>query len=138
MTHTTPIYGGDITRYSTFVERAKIRRPAGLSDEIIENLCRNYGTRYLDVIASAPKKLERVSDSLPDIMAEAVYSLKNEMALRLSDILFRRTGICTLGNPGIDVIENIASIAAKELKWTKARKALEIDSVLSVFETLKE
>jgi len=138
MTHTTPLYGGDIARYSTFVERAKIKRPAGLPDEIIENLCRNYGTRYLDVIATSPKKLEKVCDSLPDITAEAVYSLKNEMALRLSDILFRRTGICTLGNPGADVIDNIASIAAKELKWTKAKKALEIDSVMSAFETLKE
>jgi glycerol-3-phosphate dehydrogenase len=138
MTHTTPLYGGDITRYTTFVERAKMRRPAGLSDEIIENLCRNYGTRYLDVISCAGKKLEKVSADLPDIMAEAVYSLKNEMAVRLTDILFRRTGICTLGNPGIDAIDNIASIAAKELKWTKAGKAREIDLVLSAFETLKE
>ncbi len=138
MTHTTPLYGGDITRYTTFVERAKMRRPAGLSDEIIENLCRNYGTRYLDVISCADKKLEKVSVNLPDIMAEAVYSVKNEMAIRLTDILFRRTGICTLGNPGIDAIENIASIAAKELKWTKAMKAREIDSVLSAFDTMKE
>ncbi len=138
MTHTTPLYGGDIARYTTFVERAKMRRPAGLQDEIIENLCRNYGTRYLDVISSAPKKLERVSLNLPDITAEAVYALRNEMAVCLSDILFRRTGICTLGNPGVDVIDNIASIAARELKWTKARKAREIDLVLSAFDTLKE
>jgi glycerol-3-phosphate dehydrogenase len=115
-----------------------MRRPAGLSDEIIENLCRNYGTRYLDVISCAGKKLEKVSVNLPDIMAEVVYSLKNEMAVRLTDILFRRTGICTLGNPGIDAIDNIASIAAKELKWTKAGKAREINLVLSAFETLKE
>jgi glycerol-3-phosphate dehydrogenase len=134
-THTTPLYGGEIGRYASFVERAKLRRPAKLPDEVIENLCRNYGSRYLDVIASAEKKkhLERVCDQFPDIKAEILYAIHSEMAMCLTDVIFRRTGLCTLGNPGDDVIERVADMMAKELKWKKARRNAEIEKALDLF-----
>jgi glycerol-3-phosphate dehydrogenase len=48
------------------------------------------------------------------------------MARTLSDILMRRTGIGTLGNPGEDVLRKVAQVAAKELKWDQARVEKEI------------
>ena len=55
-THTTPLYGGEMGRFSSFVERAKILKAGDLDDNVIENLCRNYGSRYQNVIQLAEKK----------------------------------------------------------------------------------
>jgi glycerol-3-phosphate dehydrogenase len=128
-----------MSRFASFLDRALKQRPAGLADKVIANLCRNYGTRYLDVLRTAEKKqLKPLCKHLPDIMAEVVYAVEKEMALSLNDVLFRRTGLCTLGNPGGDVIEAVANCMAKALKWNKARRLAEIDRSLAQFETVKE
>ena len=55
------------------------------------------------------------------------------MAVTLKDILFRRTGIGTLGNPGETVLEKVADIAATELGWSADRKKKEILEVEKTF-----
>lgn len=134
LTHMTPLYGGEMGRYASFVERAKRKRPGDLRDNVIENLCRNYGSRYLDVIGYGPKRrLYPICDGFPDIWAEVYYAMHREMSIRLSDVLFRRTGLCTLGNPGGRVIEMVADVMARELKWSKSRKRNEIEHVFKTF-----
>jgi glycerol-3-phosphate dehydrogenase len=58
-----------------------------------------------------------------------VYAIREEMAFSLSDILIRRTGIGTLGHPGKKVLNTVADIAARELKWDQERKEREIQMV---------
>jgi len=55
------------------------------------------------------------------------------MAQTLKDILMRRTGIGTLGNPGAGIIAKIASVAAKELNWDESRTAKEIRDAEALF-----
>ncbi len=138
LTHTTPLYGGQTGRYRSFVERALKRRPDALSDETVDNLCRNYGSRYRDVMDIAFEKKsysDLITPEFPDIMAEVIYAIRHEMALRLSDVVFRRTGIGTLGNPGEDVLESVADVMSNELGWDKARRNKELDAVLDTYET---
>lgn len=139
-THTTPLYGGEMGRYASFVERAKRRKPSGLSDDAMENLCRNYGSRHEDVLKAAEKKqhLNAVCGAFPDIWAEVIHAMRREMAVSLSDVLFRRTGLCTLGNPGTDVMEEVADVMAKELKWKKSVKHREMDKALETFGVSEE
>jgi glycerol-3-phosphate dehydrogenase len=134
-THTTPLYGGEMGRYASFVQRALKKKPAGLDDEVIENLCRNYGSRWLDVVASAGKKKHffRICGQFPDIEAQILHAVRDEMAVHLGDVLFRRTGLCTLGNPGLDTIEKVADTMSSELKWKKNKKNEEIEKVLDSF-----
>ena len=134
-THTTPLYGGEIGRFASFVDRAKLHKPAELDNGIIENLCRNYGSRYVEVIRAAEKKkhLRVICEEFRDVWAQVFYATRCEMAVSLSDVLFRRTGLCTLGNPGTEVIEEVADVMAKELKWKKAVKHAEIEKALDVF-----
>jgi glycerol-3-phosphate dehydrogenase len=61
-----------------------------------------------------------------EILAQAVYAVRHEMARSLSDIVFRRTGIATLGNPGIEVLEKVALTVAGELGWDGKRVVEEI------------
>lgn len=139
-THTTPLYGGEIGRFASFAERAKRAKPHGLSDAIIENLCRSYGSRYTQILETAQKKkhLEKICDQFDDIVAQVLYAVHHEMAVCLNDVLFRRTGLCTLFNPGEDVMEKVTDIMAGELKWKSARKNREMDTARDAFATLKE
>ncbi|MCK7506871.1 MAG: hypothetical protein MZV70_24295 [Desulfobacterales bacterium] len=48
------------------------------------------------------------------------------MARTLSDIVMRRTGIGTLGNPGDEVLQRVAALAARELNWDAGKIKQEI------------
>jgi glycerol-3-phosphate dehydrogenase len=48
--------------------------------------------------------------------------------------MLRRTGTGTLGNPGKDIIDKIAAIAAEMMNWDKKRTEEEIASLMRVYE----
>lgn len=100
----------------------------------LEFLSRNYGTAYADILALArdDDSLSAVLNADGEIMAEVLYAIRREMARTLSDIVMRRTGIGTLGNPGEDVLRKVALLAAKELSWDNARMEQEIASTMNL------
>ena len=55
------------------------------------------------------------------------------MATSLADILFRRTGLGTLGHPGKKVLKRTADIAGDLLKWSESRKNREITEAEKLF-----
>jgi glycerol-3-phosphate dehydrogenase len=61
--------------------------------------------------------------------AEVVHAIRHEMALRLPDIVIRRSGLGAAGHPGAAVVAGIAGVAATELGWPDARMREEIDAV---------
>ena len=50
------------------------------------------------------------------------------MARTLSDILFRRTGLGTLGHPGDTALKSILELSQKELNWPPARVDQELET----------
>jgi len=134
-----PLYGGQTGKYSSFVTRAQ-KTYSHLSEPVVANLCRVYGSRVHEMLSSQGKldRLAPESDTHFDIAAQIPYSIEKEMARSLDDFLFRRTGLGTLGNPGDAVIEKIASLMAKPLKWDAPRKAEEISKVKERFVPLNE
>ena len=102
----------------------------GLAESTMEWLGRNYGTEYADVveIACSKKSLSRPVNRDGEIFAQVVYALREEMAQTLEDIIFRRTGMGTLGNPGDEVLSSIADIAAAHSGWEETRKAKSVRS----------
>ena len=58
------------------------------------------------------------------------------MALKLSDVIFRRTEAGTLGNPGQGFIVNCASIVSQELGWDRETVESEIGEVEKVFKNI--
>ena len=101
----------------------------------VESLGRNYGTQYGCILDMA-RKDRRLAKPLNDdgeIAAQALYAVRNEMALTLGDILFRRTGIGTLGHPGQEALHAVADTAAACLGWDKARKTREIETAEARF-----
>ena len=61
-----------------------------------------------------------------EIMAQVTYAVTREMARTLPDIVLRRTGIATLGNPGDQMLRKVAAVAASLLGWDSERVEKEI------------
>jgi glycerol-3-phosphate dehydrogenase len=122
--------GCEIRDMERFVQRI-IMENDDFEPKTVEFLGRNYGTEYGRVldIARRDRSLANPLDDDGEIAAQALFAIRNEMALTLGDILFRRTGIGTLGHPGKEVLQTITDVAATSLKWDHARKKREIETV---------
>jgi len=134
-THTTPLPGGELGRYSTF-EKRMVSEYAEFDDEVIENLARNYGSmihKVIDLCRENPKLKQRLSPRLPDICAQVVYAVRNEMAQTVDDVMFRRTGLGTLGHPGGDAVAKIARLMNEELGWDAAETVRQTETAESRF-----
>lgn len=106
------------------------------SRNTVEYVSRNYGTEsqvVFRIARSNPRFAEEVSHD-GEILAEVVYAIQYESAKTLRDIMLRRTGIGTLGNPGKTVIDKIASLAAGMLGWSEKRREDEIASFMKVYD----
>lgn len=102
----------------------------------IEYVSRNYGTEsnvVFQIARDEPRYAEVISHD-GEILAEIVYAIKYESAKTLRDIMLRRTGTGTLGNPGKEIINKIAAVSAEILKWDKKRTGEEIASMMRVYE----
>lgn len=106
------------------------------SRNTVEYVSRNYGTEsqvVFRIARSNTRFAEEVSHD-GEILAEVVYAIQYESAKTLRDIMLRRTGIGTLGNPGKAVIDKIASLAAGMMGWNERRKEDEIASLMRVYD----
>ncbi|PKN71521.1 MAG: glycerol-3-phosphate dehydrogenase [Deltaproteobacteria bacterium HGW-Deltaproteobacteria-12] len=122
--------GSEIRDMDAFV-RAVHRDNKDFSGPTLEYLSRNYGTEYAAILELA-REDSRLADTLNadgEILAQVTYAIRQEMALTLSDIVMRRTGIGTLGNPGKEVLQKVAAIAARELNWDAGKIKQEISDV---------
>ncbi len=122
------LYGCEIEDIDEFLAGIQKDYPQ-FAPKTLEYLGRNYGTEFKEVLALADEDRELAEPVTHDgeVLAEVVYAIRNEMAYTLKDILLRRTGIGTLGNPGDDVVTRVGEIAARELGWNDERLAKELD-----------
>ncbi len=133
-THKQPLYGSDIKNMEMFLSELRNGYP-DFSTATVEYLGKNYGTESHAIFQLARKNsnLAEVLNDDGEILAEVAYALQKEQALTLSDILFRRTGIGTLGNPGDVVIKKTVVLAADYLNWDEAKRKDEIRKVQQRF-----
>jgi len=122
--------GCEIDDLSAFMDALKRAHP-GLDERTLDWLGRHYGTEYQRVveIARTDKALAEPLDADGEIPAQVVFAIREEMALTLKDIVFRRTGLGTLGDPGDAVINRVAALSATELGWDDDREQREVAQV---------
>ncbi len=94
----------------------------GLSSEVIEHLGHSYGSEaitLLSLIENDASLATRLIDDLPYIRAEVVYACRQEMAMTPYDVLARRTSIILVDRQrGLEVLDEVATLMAKEHNWT--------------------
>ena len=68
--------------------------------------------------------------------AEVVHAIREEMAQKLGDIVFRRTNLGTGGDPGEPALRECADLMASECGWDEGRLQKEIKEVRTFFPQL--
>lgn len=91
-----------------------------------------YGSRVarLAALVSAEPELHAALDAERTVLAaEVALAVREEYAVALSDILYRRlmVGLSARLDPGL--IESIAELAASELDWTDAQRQEQLDAL---------
>jgi glycerol-3-phosphate dehydrogenase len=124
----TPIYGGQIDRFESFMDRAVERRPEGVDEGEMRRIACNYGSEYDGVLEFRKRK---PGASL--LQAEVLHGVGQEMALKLGDIVFRRTEFGSAGHPGGETLQRCAETMGAALGWSPARMKQELKEVNEVF-----
>ena len=129
------LHGCAINNFPNFVIQKQQEYPE-LGKCQVEFLAKMYGTE-LDVLLEIAhnENLNQKLNSDGEIEAQVIFAIRNEMAVKLSDIIMRRTGIGTLGNPGEQVLRRVAQLAAIELKWSDKKLQFEMDEMQKIFQT---
>ncbi|HYA85562.1 MAG TPA: glycerol-3-phosphate dehydrogenase/oxidase [Nitrospirota bacterium] len=89
---------------------------------LVNHLIGLYGARtnrVLDLMKMNTALRETISPLSPDIYAQVIYSVREEDAKTLSDIILRRMHIGITAARGIQEAEKIAELAGKELRWNQ-------------------
>jgi glycerol-3-phosphate dehydrogenase len=134
-TSLTPIHGGEIDDFQNFVRDEIGKQARGLSERTVRRLIYNYGSaysevlRYLDV---SPESAKTTEDATV-LKAEVIRGVREEMANKLSDVVFRRTDLGTAGHPGIESLRICADAMGAELGWCPERIRQELDETSRSF-----
>ena len=127
-----PVHGGDIEDLQGLLKSAydtavKVPRAS------LEALVRNHGSGYgkvLSLVGEDPR-LARPLGPSKVIAAEVVYAAREEMALKLSDVVERRTDLGSAGDPGETALLEAAQLMREELGWSEERTQGELAEVRS-------
>jgi glycerol-3-phosphate dehydrogenase len=130
-----PLPGGATGRIAAFKSALKSKLNT-LPPPAQDTLGRLYGARYDRVTSLSMEDgalLAPLSNSVADTGAAVIHAVRQEMAMTLSDIVFRRTGLGGLGHPGRTALDRAAQIMAKELAWSAEETARQIAAAEAQF-----
>ena len=132
-----PVAGGDLPDFGAF-----LRDAVSAADDLIpgpdrERVACTYGTRQravLDLLRASPGDRAPLGAACAVTVGEVRHAVREEMAVRLSDALLRRTEAGSAGHPGDDALSAAAGVMAAELGWTRERTESEMDAVRRVYQ----
>jgi glycerol-3-phosphate dehydrogenase len=128
-THAIPLLGA--TGYATrWDARERLAADSGLPAGQLERLLGRYGScvdDLLELIGARPELGQPLGGSGGYLAAEIVYACTHEGAVRLDDVLARRTRIAIeTRDAGLAAAARAAALMAAELGWDEARTGQEI------------
>jgi glycerol-3-phosphate dehydrogenase len=113
----------------------KVAEETGLGDLIPKNLFERYGTRALEVARFIKEtSAEPLKNLAGWTVGEVRFLVEHEKAVRIDDLLIRRSTLAWLGNVSRPLVEELAEIMAASLGWTAAQKQAEVAHTLKVLE----
>lgn len=132
----TAVHGGNIERFDDYMQTETRRKPHGLSERSVKHLIENYGAAYGEALQDAEKEhalLEPLAANTDVLRAEIMHGIRAEMALKLSDVVMRRTELGSAGHPGAAALQACAKIMGEELRWSEARVRQELAEVEALY-----
>ena len=135
-THDEPLLGGSIEQMDSFLKEASESRPNLLPQSSVGNIARSYGGEYPEVYAAVrrdPASASPVAGQDQVVRAQVLHALRHEMAMKLSDVVMRRTDLGAIGDPGIVALQDCGQLIATEVGWSSDRLGDELHEVQGLF-----
>ncbi len=129
------VFGGSIDRFDEFKQKTMAEWKQRLPEAVLLQMAFNYGSeisRVLKYGEENPDYLKPISGTAV-LPAEIIHAVREEMALHLTDALWRRTELGSAGNPGDTVLQSVAEFMGKELGWNKETIAAEVAAAKSIY-----
>lgn len=134
--HKVPLWGGNIEQMGSFFDQSQNVMPTGISLAMFQAFLRNYGTAFREVLETyLPPRDGSFSfySEVDLIKAQVRYAVREEMAQKLTDVVFRRTELGTVGHPGEKILEICAQEMAKQLRWPSQKVQEELQETCKQF-----
>ncbi|MDY0066214.1 MAG: FAD-dependent oxidoreductase [Steroidobacteraceae bacterium] len=128
-----PLPGGDIEDFDAFRARAHRAEP-DVDRRALDALLRNHGAEYWQVLDHADGARGELIAGTTALRAELWHAVDREMAVRLEDVIMRRTDIAAGRHPGRDVLAHCAALMGERLAWSAQRIAEETASAQRTLE----
>ena len=135
-TASTRLYGGDIDNFEDFLNATITEDPYKLGVTAIKHLAYTYGSAINDIYRYGNddrSTMHFLPDTREVVRAEVLHAIRDEMAMKLSDVVLRRTDLGSGGCPGGATLNEIAKIMGKEMGWTEKKVREEIREVEQLY-----
>jgi len=101
-----------------------------VSNDTLRHLFQKFGSfraRVLDLAREDKSLLAPIVEGAPHIQAEVIYSVREEMALHIEDILNRRLGLQLYDwRLAVQAASVVGRLLERELRWSQAQRQEEI------------
>jgi len=124
-----PLLGGDIKSVDSFEDKVRRAAPASLHERVVLHMKKTYGTQVFklwNLMEKDPDLSRCIAGSGEVTRVEVVHAVRNEAAIMLDDVIFRRTDLGTLGHPNPETLLDVATRMGSELGWTEDRVESEV------------
>jgi glycerol-3-phosphate dehydrogenase len=115
--------GSDGIRHLLSVEGVKYTTARRVAERAVDLVFAGLGR-------TSPRCLTSVTPIDTGAEPDVLYAVREEMAVKLEDIVFRRTNLGAPPGPDRSVVEAAGRVAATELGWDTARQETEIETVM--------
>lgn len=134
-----PVYGGNFKKFDDLVLQIEDQFNHCLDTDVNQAIAHNYGNEYgaLNTLVQENTELGELIEGSTVLKAEVIHAIRNEMAIKLSDIVFRRTDLATGKHPGMNALKECAALASNELNWSEEQCEAELQSALQCFPDFK-
>ena len=102
-----------------------------LAADLVDTLVSNHGCEAQTLIARGREcgLLQPTVAGRETLDIEIDHAVRHEMALSLDDLLFRRTGLGTVGHPGAEALARCTVLMGDLLGWNETERSRQIESV---------
>jgi len=121
--------GGPLPRLAADAASEASRLGVTLTPAVTERLARSHGSLFPEVLSIVREREDLgrpLCDGVDHLGGEVLHAVRHEWAVKLSDVLMRRTGLGSAGNPGRAAVEAAARLMAAELGWDASQIAREV------------
>src|SRR5690606_246314 len=107
---TTRLTGGEIVRFDDFVQKKVQADPLGIGEAAMRRPAKTYSGACDSGLAPADRCGRGACAA---VRGEVIYVVRTEMALKLADVILRRTGLGSAGHPGAETLHFAAQVMAR-------------------------